>query len=380
MRQRKESPITMTDQPSEEDLLDAISTTLPVLLNALQALEFVARHIHPPVLADVVGAIGETATPLRQAMERFEGIAWPDHLTQFRMQVGKVAEEALAALDGLTKAAQDPMGIMPAYRALGHQSKAIEALYPLATLFAPVSRFFLSEPHRTDEALLKKLEGAHRSSETTGVMHANNDRKERGGFSVYVPEYYDPEKSWPLIVALHGGSGHGRPFLWSWLREARTHGAILIAPTSVGETWSLAGPDQDTANLERMVGFARSEWTIDAQHMLLTGMSDGGTFCYVSGLLESSPFTHLAPFSASFHPMLLEFVEESRIKDLPIYLTHGALDWMFPIDMAREAAAALKGAGADITFREIEDLSHTYGREENEKIMSWLMKGQPETE
>ena len=32
--------------------------------------------------------------------------------------------------------------------------------------------------------------------------------------------------------------------------------------------------------------------------MLLTGMSDGGTFCYVTGFDAASPFTHLAPVAA----------------------------------------------------------------------------------
>ena len=47
---------------------------------------------------------------------------------------------------------------------------------------------------------------------------------------MYVPEYYDAARSWPLVVALHGGSGHGRDFLWTWLREARTRGVIVAAP------------------------------------------------------------------------------------------------------------------------------------------------------
>ena len=39
--------------------------------------------------------------------------------------------------------------------------------------------------------------------------------------------------------------------------------------------------------------------------MLLIGMSDGGTFTLLSGIAEDSPFTHLAPTAASFHPFLL---------------------------------------------------------------------------
>ena len=55
-----------------------------------------------------------------------------------------------------------------------------------------------------------------------------------------------------------------------------------------------------------------------------------------------------------------------------IYLVHGALDWMFPVAMAQAAAAELKAAGADVTYREIADLSHTYPREENDGILRWF--------
>ena len=74
-------------------------------------------------------------------------------------------------------------------------------------------------------------------------MHTRNDTSERGGYSVYVPEDYDPARAYPLVMALHGGAGHGRLFLWSWLREARGRGVILVAPTATGDTWSLMEPD-----------------------------------------------------------------------------------------------------------------------------------------
>ena len=35
-------------------------------------------------------------------------------------------------------------------------------------------------------------------------------------------------------------------FLWSWLRDARSLGAILVAPTATGNTWALMGEDADT--------------------------------------------------------------------------------------------------------------------------------------
>jgi len=206
----------------------------------------------------------------------------------------------------------------------------------------------------------------------TGIIHGDNKPGSRGSFSVYVPEYYEPDRAWPLVVALHGGSGNGRNFLWSWLRDARSFGAILIAPTATGQTWALMGEDGDTPNLDRILDSVRSRWNIDANRMLLTGMSDGGTFCYVTGLERSSPFTHLAPVAATFHPLMAEMADADRLRDLPIFLVHGKLDWMFPVQAARHTREALTAAGADITYREIDDLSHCYPREVNAEMLRWL--------
>jgi phospholipase/carboxylesterase len=57
-----------------------------------------------------------------------------------------------------------------------------------------------------------------------------------------------------------------------------------------------------------------------------------------------------------------------------IYLIAGALDWMFPVQMARMGRDALLAAGARVEYREIEDLSHTYPRDENPRILEWLMQ------
>ena len=73
--------------------------------------------------------------------------------------------------------------------------------------------------------------------------------------------------------------------------------------------------------------------------------------------------------------MLLEGLARQRLRGLPIYLIHGVLDWMFPVDIARTANAALIAAGASVTYREIADLSHTYPREENPRIMDWFLQG-----
>ncbi len=357
-------------------LLDAIMALVPPLLDAMEALGFIGRRLHPPHFSELIDSIGNADAGVRAGLQAFGAIAWPDDLARFRMLVETAAEAVCQAFEGLRAARNDPNGIIAAYRALRFYSRAAEALYPVTRMLPPVSQYFLEPASRGDAALSARIGAADLNREHIGVLHASNEKGMRGGCSIYVPEYYDPNVATPLIVALHGGSGHGRDTLWSWIANARSRGAILVAPTSLGDTWSLMEPDLDNQNLHRILSHVFDTWNIDRSHMLLTGMSDGGTFAYVLGLNSGSPFTHLAPIAASFHPFLLEMADPARIKDLPVYITHGALDWMFPADMARVANRALSGAGAKVVYREIADLSHTYPRDENPRIMDWFLARQ----
>ncbi len=358
----------------DEAELDDLTALVPTLLQSLEVLGFVARHLNPADLYELMGAIGEPETALTEARPRLE--KWPDRIADLRTALQAASDQVLTSFDRLREAAGQGDGIRLAYRALRGLPLAEEALYPFAAQLAPIGRYFLQTGVRGDAGLLERLaQGSGRDD--VGVAHFDNEAGSRGGFSLYVPETYAPDVAAPLVMALHGGGGNGRGFLWSWLRDARSRGAILIAPTAIGDTWALSGLDRDTPNLMRMLAFVSERWNVDPKRRLLTGMSDGGTFSYVSGLEPDSPFTHLAPVAAAFHPMLAQMADPERLSGLPIFIGHGVLDWMFPVNMAREAQSALLAAGADVTYREIADLSHTYPQELNTEILDWLSQTRP---
>ena len=356
-----------------DPLLDATMDLLPPLLTALDALEHAGRYLHPPNVAELAAALEPMTAPLGEGRAAFLDAQWPEHLAGFRDSVAEASGQAVAALQAFAACGAEANPVLGAYRALGSAGREVSALYPVAFMLPPVNRFFIAPALRDDADLLATLGSADPAAENAGVIHASNGADERGGFSLYVPEYYSPERAYPLVVALHGGSGHGRSFLWTWLRDARSRGAIVVSPTSREATWSLMNPAVDTANLDAIVGRVQELWNVDASKVLLTGMSDGGTFSYLGGLRDDSPFTHLAPISASFHPFLVEGCSAGRLAGLPIYLVHGALDWMFAIDVARTARDTLQAAGAALTYREIDDLSHTYPREENQQLLDWFL-------
>jgi phospholipase/carboxylesterase len=351
-----------------EAVVDDIVAVLPPLLQSLEALGFIARHLNPPDFDRVMDAAGQPDEVLKAARSRL--CNWPESFATVRASLESACEAALAAFEGLREVQHGHGDLTAVFRALRHVPRAQEALYPLAEKLPPVNSFFVNPEFRNDAGLLARLSGP--ADGDTGIIHDHNEPGSRGGFSLYIPEYYTADRSWPLVMALHGGSGNGRRFLWSWLRDARTLGAILAAPTATGGTWALMGEDADTPNLARILDLVRVRWNVDPTKLLLTGMSDGGTFCYVSGLESTSPFTHLAPVSATFHPLMAEMADAERLRGLPIHIVHGRLDWMFPVQVARQTRDMLAAAGANVAYRELDDLSHCYPQEMNAPILNWL--------
>ena len=359
----------MSDEPSVE----IVARLTPAILRGLHALEFASRHVAPATLQELIKAVAGRNGDLDSALAASRDAPWPERLEPVRQCLERAGNATLAGLTDFIAAIDEPQPIVAAYRALRNYARACEALYPLAVHLKPVSQFFLEASARDDAALAATLAAVDPAREGVGFMHVDGPAGTRGGCSLYVPETYDPQKAYPLVVAMHGGSGNGAAFLWSWVREARTRGIIVIAPTAKGGTWSMMEPEVDGPNIDRMVDQVSSDWNVDRAKMLLTGMSDGGTFTYVLGLRSDCRFTHLAPVAAAFHPMLMTFAEPERVRGLPIRILHGTQDWMFPPEMAQGAERALQQAGADVSYREIADLSHTYPRDENAGLLYWFL-------
>ncbi|MBT4162905.1 MAG: phospholipase [Gammaproteobacteria bacterium] len=355
---------------SDEDLLNGITVLTPTLLTTLEAFEQVQRNMHPNRIDQLAEFINPFEANLKHAFEEFKDLQFPEHIEKFGKHLKEASTYALRACNGITDSQGDTWAAMKAMRA---HSRAQEKLYPIASILKPISQYFLEMYARENSELLGKL-AQERPGAEVGLLNANNSRETRGGFSLYIPEYLDPEESHPLVIALHGGTGHGADFVWAWLREARTRGFILMAPTSQGDTWALMEEDIDLPVLVQEIEFIANLTNVDRDHILLTGMSDGGTYSLLAGLQAESPFTHLAPFSGVLHPEITMSGNIVHARDKPIYLVHGTQDWMFPVETAQMAEAELIAAGANLTCRIIEGLSHTYARTENPALLDWFLE------
>jgi phospholipase/carboxylesterase len=357
------------DEPRLPDgYAEALAGLGAATLTALQAVEAALRRLHPPLLPRLREQLRPVEERLSAEIEGLRGTETPAELGPFTEQLARGAALCLEALGALRR--DEPMPRAAAHVLAGMRShcRAQETLYPLRAALPPLGRYFVEAPFHDR---LAELDPATADPQRVGVHRAGTD-EQRGGFHLYVPESLDLSQPRPLVIALHGGSGLGRDFVWTWLREARGRRFLLLAPDSRGPTWSLDAPDRDISALREMLDFVAERWPVDRSSVLLTGLSDGATFTLLAGLAEGAPYTALAPVSGVLHPANFQNGNLSRARKRRIRLVHGALDWMFPVAVARMAREALAEAGADLVYREIGDLSHTYPREENAHILTWF--------
>lgn len=331
------------------------------VVQVMAALERAFRELDPPRIPELRQMVSDPLARL-EAEPAPSGDASPA-----AVQLGEAAAVAARAAHLFSDPAKPDQVIARFFGSLSEHAHAQAALYGLRREHAEIGRYFaLPEWHDR----LAELDPPTPDGVRVGLFETGSEDDRSTAF--YVPERYEPSRPWPLVVALHGGGGNGRDFLWTWLREARSRGYLLLAPSSQASTWSFLGPDVDAIRLHRLLDWLAERWRIDRSRVLLTGLSDGGTYALLCGLSEGSDFAALAPGAGILHPANLANGNLERARAKPIYLMHGARDWMFPVALARGARDLLERAGARLVYREIGDLSHAWPREENVRILDWF--------
>jgi len=350
---------------SDHTLQHVVDLLSSRLIESLESFEKIQRQFDPGIIPHLRDTMLPFAANLEASRKDFQAKP-PPGFESFTAPLIKATDTAIDAFHLFMEPTDLQKSLTNAKKAGRKICRAQEILFPLRRLFPSINQFFLEAPvwEQADA-----FDPDRRHGIAVGLHHVGMEENPyaRSSFSLYVPESYDGSQSWPLIVALHGGFGHGRDFLWTWFREARSRKFLLVAPSSQETTWSILGEDVDHHIITKMLEYVMTRWSVDPKRTLLTGLSDGATYALANALDETTPFTAFAPVSGVLPPFDLRHVKQRRI-----YWVHGALDWMFPVHHAMKGYTTLKQADAAVTLQVIEDLSHTYPREQNDHILNWF--------
>jgi phospholipase/carboxylesterase len=143
-------------------------------------------------------------------------------------------------------------------------SKAKEILFGLRHEIRKIDDFF-------HEAPCERVNTHVASGDMLVHEYKGDDPYSRSGYSLYVPDRTADNEIRPLIVSLHGGYGHGRDNIWTWIREARSRRLFLLCPTSTDLTWDISGRGEDASMLEEKVNMILSNYPVDRSRVLLSG-------------------------------------------------------------------------------------------------------------
>lgn len=339
--------------------LENISVTLVSVLTAFEAGMRKLQPLMIPAIRDELDVHEPVLAAVRASLATEDGDAG---LEENRRELLRACDLMMQAVRNFGRGEDLQDAFISALRASRKICRAEEALFPLCRLSPAVYRYFL-------EPAADVLPEGSTGDPGIGLFHvgANKDLRTRGGYSIYIPSSPSSTSDWPLVIALHGGYSHGRDFIWSWIREARSRDFVLLAPTSQAMTWSIGRVDADGELLMRHLEEVCSRVPIDRNRILLTGMSDGGTFALALGLSRENTFSNIAPVSCALPPVDLRNASGKRVLWI-----HGAQDWIFPVDRTVQACRYLKQSGVEIQLKVIPDLAHAYPREENDTMMKWF--------
>jgi predicted peptidase len=180
------------------------------------------------------------------------------------------------------------------------------------------------------------------------------------GFLLYLPEDYAVgERTWPLVLFLHGRGESDGPLslVAKWgppqlVARGDKLPYVLVSPQCPREeSWS---QDGQQAALVQLLDHAVKTWNVDQDRIYLTGLSMGGYGSWRLAADHPERFAAVAPVCGGGDP-----ARADRLKSLPIWAWHGTEDRAVPLERSVEMVEAIRASGGDkIRFTSLEGVGH----------------------
>ena len=182
------------------------------------------------------------------------------------------------------------------------------------------------------------------------------------GYSLYIPESYSPDRSYPAFLAFHPfNTQRWNAISWrdTLTAFAETNGLILVCPDG-GADGNVINEEVDTLLATALLDSALSWYTIDADRVYVIGFSMGGAATYRYGIANVGRFGGFLPIGAAVNGTdgFTELLD--RVAGLPFAVIHGSNDALAfrytPVVEALEANSAvlwtrvLPGVGHTVDF------------------------------
>ncbi len=201
------------------------------------------------------------------------------------------------------------------------------------------------------------------------------DRQVKYNYLLYLPEGYEEKgaKKWPLVLFLHGMGERGDD-----VNKVKIHGIPKLAekkefPFVAASPQCPLSSDwrRETAGLNAFLDEILEKNAVDPDRVYLTGLSMGGYGTWMWASANPERFAALVPICGGGDPS-----KAAAIKDIPVWVFHGAKDKAVPLRKSEEMVEAIKAVGGEPKFTVYPDAGHdswtvTY---DNPELYEWMLK------
>ncbi|MDP8220642.1 MAG: alpha/beta hydrolase-fold protein [Candidatus Stygibacter frigidus] len=203
---------------------------------------------------------------------------------------------------------------------------------------------------------------------------------------VRLPDDYDPEKSYPLVIGLHGYGDTATNFIHIWQKfEAKD--MILICPETfysfsqgndAGNSWFTWTDDEETNQqiemkteeyVEHVTRSLMDKYKTDGVYLL--GFSQGCGLTYTTGIRYHDLYKGLICFGGWLNMYSLSDEDIVSAKEMKVFIAHGNEDNKVEFKEGKFAEEKLTEMGYDVKFHEFEG-GHRVPEEALHEAQQWL--------
>jgi len=155
-------------------------------------------------------------------------------------------------------------------------------------------------------------------------------------YAVHLPPSYDPAKSWPVVLILHGGGGQGTQIaeMTGFSEKADREGFIAVYPNGSGRwqnrfltwnagnccAWAYENRIDDAGFIRALIGQLKKDYTVDEKRVFATGISNGGMMSYRLACELSDQIAAIGPVAGA------QNVDCRPARPVSVIILHGTAD------------------------------------------------------
>ncbi len=225
-------------------------------------------------------------------------------------------------------------------------------------------------------------------------------------YRLYVPENYDPNKTYPLVLFMHGGGERGDDnekqllanqgaTIWAKSEEQAKRPCFVLAPqahSSWDGGFGVTRGEDNVVNLKNVMTVGKDlklaykvlnevlnkyKKNIDTNRLYCTGLSQGGFGTWLLNQTYPNLFAAMVPVAGGGDVNTI-----AVLKNKPIWAFHAESDSVIPVSYDRNAISALRNLGANPIYTEFNKDTFIFPdghfawvlAYKNEAMREWLFK------